>query len=83
MNFTTIAPHSLHECVNREVQANQEDFKLIGMHQLLVYVNDDNILGGSTNTIEKSTDILVVASKENGIDIKTVYMVLSKDQHVG
>jgi hypothetical protein len=53
------------------------------MHQLLVYVNDDNILGGSTNTIEKSTDVLVVASKENGIDIKTDYMVLSKDQHVG
>jgi hypothetical protein len=82
MNFTTIATHSLHECVNREVQKNQEGFKLIGMHQLLVYAND-NILGGSTNTIEKSTEVLVFASKENGINVKTDYMVMSKEQHVG
>jgi len=38
---------------------------------------------GSTNTIEKSTKVLGVASKENGIDVKTDYMVMSKDQHVG
>jgi len=53
------------------------------MHQLLVYANYDNILGGSTNTIQKSTEVLVVVSKENGIDVKTNYMVMSKDQHVG
>jgi len=53
------------------------------MHQLLVYVNDDNILGGSINTIEKIIEVLVVASKENGIEVKTDYMVLSKNQHVG
>jgi len=44
MNFITIAPCSLHEYVNKEVQANKEGFKFIGMHQLLVYANDDNIL---------------------------------------
>jgi len=53
------------------------------MHQLLVYANDDNIVGGSTNTIEKSTEVLIVTSEENGIDVKTDYMVMSKDQHVG
>jgi len=53
------------------------------MHKLLVYANDDTILGGSTNTIEESTEVLVVTSKENGIDVKTDYMVMSKDQHIG
>jgi hypothetical protein len=28
-------------------------------------------------------EVLVVASKENGRDVKTDYMVMSKDQHVG
>jgi hypothetical protein len=54
MNLTIIAPHSLHKCVNRKVQAYQEGFKLIGMYWLLIYANDDNILGGRTNTIKKS-----------------------------
>jgi hypothetical protein len=39
-------------------------------------------VGGSTNTTEKSTEVLVVTSEENGIDVKTDYMVMSKDQHV-
>jgi len=53
------------------------------MHKLLVYANDDTILGGSTNTIDESTEVSVVTRKENGIDIKTDYMVMSKDQHIG
>jgi hypothetical protein len=40
-------------------------------------------VGGSTNTIKKNTEVLVVTSEENGINVKTDYMVMSKDQHVG
>jgi len=37
----------------RRVQGHQEGFKLNGTHQLLVYADDVNILGGSIPTIEK------------------------------
>ena len=80
MNFTIISLHRLHECVIRKVQANQEGFKLISMHWLLVYANDVNILDGSTNTIKKCTEVLVV---NIGIDVNADYIVMSKDQHVG
>jgi len=39
-------------------------------------------LGGSIHTIKKNTDILVVANKENGLEVnngKTKYMVMSQD----
>jgi len=38
----------------RRVQVNQEGLKINGIHQLSVYV-DDNILGGSVNTIKKKS----------------------------
>jgi hypothetical protein len=34
-------------------QVNQDGFKLSGMHQLLVYADDVNILDGSIRTIQK------------------------------
>ena len=54
--------------------------KLNDTHQLLVYADDVNILGGSVNTIKKNTVALVVASKETGPELNTVeikYMVMS------
>ena len=55
------------DCAIRKVQVNQDGLKLNGTHQLLVYVDDVNILGGSVHTIEKNTEALVVGSKEIGL----------------
>ena len=64
----------------RKVQANQDGLKLNGTHQLLVYVDELNTLGGRIYTIEKNTEVLVVVSKETGPEVnadKTKYMVTS------
>ena len=37
------------------VQVNQDGLKLKGTHQLLVYADDVNILGGSVHTIKENT----------------------------
>ena len=57
------------EYVVRRVQGNQEGLKLNGTHQLLVYADDVNILGGSMHAIRKSTEALVTASKEIGLKV--------------
>jgi hypothetical protein len=64
----------------RKVQVNQDGLKLNGTHNLLVYVDDVNILGGSIHTMKKNTESIVVASKGIGPEIntdKTNYMVMS------
>jgi hypothetical protein len=38
----------------RRVQVNQDGLKLNGTHQLLVYADDVDILGGSLYTIKKA-----------------------------
>jgi hypothetical protein len=53
----------------RRVQANQEGLKLNGTHQLLVYADDVNILGGSIHAIKKNKETLVVTSKQIGLEV--------------
>ena len=60
--------------------------KISGTHQLLVYTDDVNILGGSVHTIKENTEALVVDSKEIGLEVnanKTKYVVTSRDQNAG
>jgi hypothetical protein len=39
----------------RRVQVNQDGVKLNGTHQLLVYADDVNILGGSVQTVKENS----------------------------
>jgi hypothetical protein len=69
----------------RRVQASQEGLKLNGTHQLLVYADDDNIVGRSIYSTKKNAD-LVIASKKTGLEVnaeKTKYMVVSPNQNTG
>jgi len=71
------------EYVIRWVQVIQDGLKLNGTHQLLVYADDVNIMGGIVHTIKENAEALVVASKEIGLEVcanKTKYMVMSRDQ---
>ena len=54
--------------------------QLNGTHQLLVYAVEVNILGGSVHAIKDNAEALIVAGKENGLEVnadKTKFMVMS------
>jgi hypothetical protein len=60
--------------------------KLNGTHQLLVYADYVNTLGGRVHNIKKNTENLVVASKDTGLEVnaeKTKHLVWSRDQNAG
>jgi len=58
---------------------------LNGTQQLLIYVDDVNIFGGSKHkSIIKKTESLAVSSKEIGLEVnidKTKYMIMPGDQN--
>jgi hypothetical protein len=69
-----------------KVQENQVGQKLNGIHQLLVYADDVNLLRYNTETIKKNTGTLTDASKEVGLEVnadKTRYMLMSCHQKAG
>ena len=51
----------------RKVQVNKNGLKLNGTHQLLVFADDVNILGGSVHEGKHRT--LLVVSKESGLEV--------------
>jgi len=60
--------------------------KLNGTHQILVYADDVNILGGSVHTVKEKEEALIVAIKNIGLEVnadKTKYMVISRDKNAG
>jgi len=74
------------EYVIRNIRVNQDGLQLNGTHQLLVYVDNFHIFGGSVHTIKINTEILVVASSVIGLAVNvdaTKYMVMSRDQNAG
>jgi hypothetical protein len=70
----------------RRVQVNQDGLTLKGKHQLLDYVVDVNILGGSLHTVKENAEALIVATKETGLVVnadKTKNMVKPQDRNAG
>jgi len=70
----------------RRAQVYQDGLKLNAAHQFLVYGDDANILGESVHTIKKSTEALVVASKEIILEVnaeKTKYMDTCQGKNAG
>jgi len=44
----------------RRVQVNHDGLKLNGTHQLLVYADDVNILGGRVHSVKKNTEVILI-----------------------
>jgi hypothetical protein len=70
----------------RKVQENEVGLGLNGTHQLLLYGDDINLLGDSTDTVKENTETLLWASRNVGLEInaeKTKYMITSRHPNSG
>ncbi|KAJ4449364.1 hypothetical protein ANN_00762 [Periplaneta americana] len=76
---------SIRNSLDRIPYDNRQGLELNGLHQLLVYADDVNMLGENTQTVRENTAILLEASKAIGLEVnpeKTKYMIMSRDQNI-
>jgi hypothetical protein len=70
-----------------KVQETQVGLKINGIHQLLVYADDVNLLGDNISTVKKNIEILIISSREIDLKVnakKTLkYTLLSYHQNAG
>jgi hypothetical protein len=64
----------------RKVQENKKGLELNGIHQVLGYAYDANLLGKNLNIVKKNTEALLESSKEIGLEISTVYVHVSSPE---
>jgi hypothetical protein len=56
----------------RRFQVIQDGLKLNGAHQILVYADDFNIVGGSVLTRKERVETFVMASKKTGLEVMLI-----------